>query len=147
MYLTDVDFMKYKFVIIIDGWGTTDRFPGQLAYRSVIFKRDSVAFESWYGDLIPYVHFIPFTNASHLLHILTNIYEFNTFNGHKFNNRNDLFDKCSILCVFAYLYLNFVAPDSIFEFLRCKNAHSTFDIKKLAEVSKGGAAPLRSSRF
>ena len=43
----------------------------QLIYGSVVLKETSVAFEQWYYDLIPFIHYIPFENAWHLDRLLT----------------------------------------------------------------------------
>jgi len=52
-------FFDYKYQLNIDGTVAAYRFPYLLAGDSVILKTDSIYVEHFYGDLKPWIHYIP----------------------------------------------------------------------------------------
>ncbi|XP_030642642.1 protein O-glucosyltransferase 2 [Chanos chanos] len=53
------DFFKYKYQINIDGTVAAYRLPYLLAGNSVVLKQDSIYYEHFYSDLLPWTHYIP----------------------------------------------------------------------------------------
>ena len=50
---------QYKYQLNLDGTVAAFRFPYLLAGDSLVFKQDSKYYEHFYGDLQPWVHYIP----------------------------------------------------------------------------------------
>lgn len=54
------DFFKWKYQINIDGTVAAYRLPYLLAGSSLVFKQQSSYYEHFYGDLQPWIHYVPF---------------------------------------------------------------------------------------
>eukprot|EP01083_Nonionella_stella_P066318 174535_1 len=65
--------MKYKYQIIMDGFGVRDAFPRQIRYKSVMLKQRSLLTEYWYYDLINNENAIFWDNATQLIDIMKDI--------------------------------------------------------------------------
>ncbi|KAK9888552.1 hypothetical protein WA026_000798 [Henosepilachna vigintioctopunctata] len=52
-------FFDYKYQLGLDGTVAAYRFPYLLAGGSLVFKQESKYYEHFYGDLKPYVHYVP----------------------------------------------------------------------------------------
>nr|XP_006811770.1 PREDICTED: KDEL motif-containing protein 1-like [Saccoglossus kowalevskii] len=59
-HISFFDFFKFKYQINLDGTVAAYRFPYLLISDAVVFKHESPYYEHYYGDLQPWVHYIPF---------------------------------------------------------------------------------------
>ncbi|KAL9976452.1 hypothetical protein ACROYT_G013755 [Oculina patagonica] len=59
-HMSFFDFFKWKYQINIDGTVAAYRLPYLLAGDSVVFKQQSPYYEHFYGDLQPWIHYVPF---------------------------------------------------------------------------------------
>ena len=53
------DFFAFKYQVNVDGTVAAYRLPFLLGGDSLVFKQESKYYEHFYGDLRPYVHYVP----------------------------------------------------------------------------------------
>ena len=59
VYFFHCYFLQHKFQLNIDGTVAAYRFPWLLAGGSAVFKQESIYYEHFYSQLVPYQHYIP----------------------------------------------------------------------------------------
>eukprot|EP01006_Ploeotia_vitrea_P061104 TRINITY_DN77250_c0_g1_i1.p1 TRINITY_DN77250_c0_g1~~TRINITY_DN77250_c0_g1_i1.p1 ORF type:complete len:655 (+),score=57.28 TRINITY_DN77250_c0_g1_i1:42-2006(+) len=52
-------FLDHKYLVDVDGWGSTFRFKNLLLSGAAVFKVENNMYQFFYQELKPYVHFIP----------------------------------------------------------------------------------------
>lgn len=58
-HLSLMEVCNYKYMLDVDGYGSTFRLKTLLHCGSLLFKVDSLSSQFFYDDLVPWVHFVP----------------------------------------------------------------------------------------
>ena len=59
LYFTHIFCWQYKYQLNVDGTVAAYRFPYLMSSDSLVMKQDSIYYEYFYRDLLPWQHYIP----------------------------------------------------------------------------------------